>query len=68
MHRSTGTVLPTEVVALQSDSLTCMPPGDAARVRYGDEVTTSGRPLPVAVGEELLGRVLDGLGRPIDDG
>ncbi|MHB1852960.1 MAG: FliI/YscN family ATPase, partial [Acidimicrobiales bacterium] len=45
-----------------------MPLGDAARVRYGDEVTTSGRPLPVAVGEELLGRVLDGLGRPIDDG
>ncbi|MHB1847524.1 MAG: FliI/YscN family ATPase [Acidimicrobiales bacterium] len=68
VHRSTGTVLPTEVVALQSDSLTCMPLGDAARVRYGDEVTTSGRPLPVAVGEELLGRVLDGLGRPIDDG
>ena len=68
VHRSTGTVLPTEVVALQSDSLTCMPLGDAARVRYGDEVTTSGRPLPIAVGEELLGRVLDGLGRPIDDG
>ncbi|MHB1555055.1 MAG: FliI/YscN family ATPase [Acidimicrobiales bacterium] len=68
VHRSTGTVLPTEVVALQSDSLTCMPLGDAARVRYGDEVTTSGRPLPGAVGEELLGRVLDGLGRPIDDG
>ena len=68
VHRSTGAVLPTEVVALQGDSLTCMPLGDATRVRYGDEVTTSGRPLPVAVGEALLGRVLDGLGRPIDDG
>ena len=68
VHRSTGAVLPTEVVALQSDSLTCMPLGDAARVRYGDVATTIGRPLPIAVGEQLLGRVLDGLGRPIDDG
>ena len=68
VHRSTGAVLPAEVVALQSGSLTCMPLGDAARVRYGDEATTSGHPLPIAVGEQLLGRVLDGLGRPIDDG
>ena len=68
VHRSTGAVLPAEVVALQSGGLTCMPLGDAARVRYGDEATTSGHPLPIAVGEQLLGRVLDGLGRPIDDG
>ncbi len=68
VRRSTGVRLPTEVVALQSDSLTCMPLGNAAGVRYGDEATTTGRPLPVAVGEQLLGRVLDGLGHPIDDG
>jgi flagellum-specific ATP synthase len=67
VRRTTGAALPAEVVALQGDSLTCMPLGVAERVRYGDEATTSGRPLPVAVGEGLLGRVLDGLGRPIDD-
>jgi len=67
VERSTGALLPTEVVALESDSLTCMPLGDAARVRYGDEAVSTGRPHPIAVGQQLLGRVLDGLGRPIDD-
>jgi flagellum-specific ATP synthase len=45
-----------------------MPLGDLAGVRFGDTVEALGRPLPVRVGEGLLGRILDGLGRPIDDG
>jgi len=34
----------------------------------GDEVERTGRVLDVAVGEELLGRVIDPLGRPLDGG
>jgi flagellum-specific ATP synthase len=34
----------------------------------GDIVTATGRQVSVAIGTELLGRVLDGLGQPIDGG
>jgi flagellum-specific ATP synthase len=60
--------LTAEVVALQGSSLACLPLGDPAGVRYGDPVEAVGGPLSLEVGEGLLGRVLDGLGRPIDGG
>jgi len=63
-----GGILDAEVVAVQGSALACMPLGDVSGVRYGDTVEALGRPLPVMVGSGLLGRVLDGLGRPIDDG
>jgi flagellum-specific ATP synthase len=63
-----GGVLDAEVVAVHGASLACMPLGDLAGVRFGDTVEALGRPLPVNVGAGLLGRILDGLGRPIDDG
>jgi len=40
--------------------------GDHTMVREGDEVRTTGRVIQVPVGEELLGRVVDPLGRPLD--
>ena len=43
-----------------------MPLGDMKGIGHGCEVTPSGRTLSVPVGEGLLGRVLDGLGNPID--
>ena len=55
-----------EVVALSSDGLVCMPFGELRGVRAGSAVTTSGRPPTISVGPALLGRVLDGLGRPLD--
>jgi len=36
-------------------------------LQAGDEVRRTGRVLDIPVGEELLGRVVDGLGRPLDD-
>jgi len=63
-----GGVLDAEVVAVQNSSLACMPLGDLRGVRFGDGVEALGRPLPLAVGTGLLGRVVDGLGRPIDGG
>ena len=42
--------------------------GDYSHLEAGDEVRRSGRVMDVAVGEELLGRVVDPLGRPLDEG
>jgi flagellum-specific ATP synthase len=68
IHRPDGSSLPAEIVAIHGTSLACMPLGDLQGVRYGATVESLGRPLPVRCGHELLGRVLDGLGDPIDGG
>jgi len=57
---------PAEVVAVQGDELTCLPLGPLAGIGAGERVTATGGALQIAVGEQLLGRVLDGLGRPMD--
>jgi F-type H+/Na+-transporting ATPase subunit alpha len=41
--------------------------GDASAIREGDTVKTTGRVVEVPVGQALLGRVVDPLGRPLDD-
>jgi F-type H+/Na+-transporting ATPase subunit alpha len=41
--------------------------GDYAHLHAGDEVTRMGRVMDIGVGEPLLGRVIDPLGRPLDD-
>jgi flagellum-specific ATP synthase len=57
---------PAEVVAVQGEQATCLPLGAIAGIGAGDRVTATGQPMTVAVGEQLLGRVLTGLGRPMD--
>jgi F-type H+-transporting ATPase subunit alpha len=42
--------------------------GDYQGLHAGDEVTRTGRVMDVLVGEELLGRVIDPLGLPLDGG
>ncbi|MGE0879185.1 MAG: FliI/YscN family ATPase [Acidimicrobiia bacterium] len=63
-----GSVVMGEVVALAADGLVCMPLGDLRGIRAGDPAVPTGKPMTVPVGNPLLGRVLDGLGRPIDGG
>jgi F-type H+/Na+-transporting ATPase subunit alpha len=41
--------------------------GDYTHLQAGDEVTRTGRVMDVGVGDALLGRVIDPLGRPLDD-
>ena len=41
--------------------------GNAESIKEGDTVKTTGRVVEVPVGQALLGRVVDPLGRPIDD-
>ena len=40
--------------------------GEAWRLNVGDDVKRTGRVMDIAVGPELLGRVIDPLGRPLD--
>jgi flagellum-specific ATP synthase len=60
--------LPAEVVGADMRRLACMPFGSTTGLRPGMAVRTTGSPLLIPVGPGLLGRVLDGLGRPIDGG
>jgi F-type H+-transporting ATPase subunit alpha len=54
------------VLNLEEDNVGVAVMGHAEAVREGDPVKRTGRIAEVPVGEELLGRVVDGLGNPID--
>src|SRR5688572_26848533 len=53
-------------LSLEQDSVGAVVLGDYKGIREGDTVKTTGRILEVPVGRELLGRVVDALGQPID--
>lgn len=55
-----------EVVGFRAEQLLLMPLGEINHVGQGSLVTATGKPFSVQVGMELLGRVLDGLGQPMD--
>lgn len=55
-----------EVVGFKGDSVVLMPLGDMTGVQSGSLVEVTGECLRVPVGATLLGRVIDGLGNPID--
>ncbi|MGB4882913.1 MAG: F0F1 ATP synthase subunit alpha [Neisseria sp.] len=51
---------------LERDSVGAVILGEYEHIREGDEVKCTGRILEVPIGRELVGRVVDSLGRPID--
>jgi len=51
---------------LEQDSVGAVVLGDYEHIVEGDQVRTTGRILEVPVGPEMLGRVVDPLGNPID--
>ena len=53
---------------LEEDSVGCVLLGPYFGIREGDKVRRTGRIVEVPVGEDLLGRVVDPLGRPLDGG
>jgi F-type H+-transporting ATPase subunit alpha len=57
-----------QVFNLELDTVGAVIYGDYLAVKEGDLVKSTGRLLEVPVGPELLGRVVDPLGRPLDDG
>ncbi len=58
---------PVEVIGFRDKTVLSMPLGKLQGVKLGNKVVARNRPAAVKVGPGLLGRVLDGLGNPIDD-
>jgi flagellum-specific ATP synthase len=55
-----------EVVGFSEQRVLLMPFGDLQGIEIGSEVIATGRTADVAAGHELLGRVIDGFGQPLD--
>ncbi len=60
-------LLSAEVVGFKSGRVLLMPLGEISGISPGCEIIATGQKLQVEIGPGLLGRVLDGLGRPFDD-
>ncbi|CAH0119809.1 MULTISPECIES: flagellar protein export ATPase FliI [unclassified Paenibacillus] len=58
--------LKAEVVGFRDNKVILMPLGELHSIGPGCDVVGTGKPLSVQVGSELLGKVLDGLGQPLD--
>lgn len=56
----------SEVVGFRDEKILLMPLGEMEGIASGSIVVGSGKTLRVNVGDDLIGRVLDGLGNPID--
>jgi len=56
-----------EVVGFRNNHVLLMPLGETHGIHPGSEVISLGRPLQAPAGDALLGRVIDGLGHPLDD-
>jgi len=56
-----------EVVGFNGSTVLSMPLGNMPNVRMGDRIVASGTMPEVGVGPQLLGRVIDALGRPLDE-
>jgi type III secretion protein N (ATPase) len=63
-----GQRVQAEVVGFRGDEVVLLPLGDTAGIGPDAVVSPTGRPLSLVVGDGLLGRVLGGLGQPIDGG
>lgn len=65
--KDTNQIINAEVVGFRDDRVLLMPYDNTSGVGLGSRVENTGAPLKVKVGEELLGKTLDGLGNPIDN-
>lgn len=57
-----------EVVGFKENSVLLMPLGEMQGIRPGSTVVASGHPQTINVGKELLGRIVDTFGNPLDNG
>ena len=63
---SSGEQIEAEVVGFSGESLYLMPTGDIRGLEQDARVVPTGRVCEAVVGDHLLGRVIDGAGRPLD--
>ncbi len=66
IRRGDGTQVDAEVVGFRGAATLLMPHGDVAGIAPAQEVVALGRSFTVPVGNFLLGRTLDGFGKPLD--
>lgn len=66
IHLRDGRVIPAEVVGFHDQNRVLMPLESVEGVSPSDTVVARRTPRQIRVGPALLGRVLDGLGRPLD--
>ena len=64
--RAEGQATQAEVIGVSDGKALLAPLGELAGLSTRTEVSRTGRSLEIAVGPHLLGRILDGFGRPID--
>jgi flagellum-specific ATP synthase len=62
-----GNSFPGEIVGFRGPTVLSMPLDKPSGIRYGDKIYTWGSTPTVSVGDELLGRVVDGSLKPIDN-
>ncbi|MDQ2872849.1 MAG: FliI/YscN family ATPase, partial [Candidatus Eremiobacteraeota bacterium] len=65
-YKRTAEPVLAEVVGFRDNRVLIMPLGDLRGIGAGSDVLTLGKPLEIGCTDRLLGRVLDGLGRPMD--
>jgi F-type H+/Na+-transporting ATPase subunit alpha len=63
----TGAVITALALNLEEDNIGAVILGNYLELKEGDHVRRTGRVLEVPVGPELIGRVVDALGRPMDE-
>ena len=63
---SEGRIFPGEIVGFRGTTVLSMPLERPGGIRYGDRVITWGARPRLRVSPELLGRVIDGMGKPLD--
>lgn len=66
-NRGDKEYVPCEVVGFKNNRTLLMPLGNLEGIGPGSEMNATGTTLRVKVGLELKGRILDGLGHPMDD-
>ncbi|UOF89357.1 flagellar protein export ATPase FliI [Fodinisporobacter ferrooxydans] len=66
IHSSTREATLAEVVGFRDHRVVLMPFSDMSAIGPGSEIVGTGESLRVRVGRELLGRIVNGLGEPID--
>ena len=66
LRRADGVPVPVEVVGFREGRLLSVPLGDTTGICPGDRLVARGGVLSIPAGDGLLGRVIDGLGQPID--
>ncbi len=62
-----GQTFSGEIVGFRGRTVLSMPLERPSGIRYGDRIVTRGTQPSLRVGPDMLGRVIDGSGRPLDD-